>query len=150
MTTPDSRGASGSETARLLVLRDRHYLGFLSRVKVLLDGSEAGKLGLDESLLRDVTPGLHQVRVGAGLLMRSRAIELSLTAGTTTRLRCRFRGNLVTANYWGMFAPRRALILEIVDEQGRSSDDDTYRDIPDRAPVVEWLRRRRDPKRPSA
>jgi hypothetical protein len=79
--------------------------------KVLLDGTEVGRIKAGESYGADVPPGHHEVQIAIDW-GRSPVVELDLAEGESARLHCQPNANPLTVLWYTTFARKRYVALE--------------------------------------
>jgi hypothetical protein len=93
---------------------ERRAGGYTDRArayKVLVDGSEVGRIKAGESYGADVAPGHHEVQIAIDWA-RSPVVELDLAEGESARLFCKPNANPLTVLWYTIFARKRYVALE--------------------------------------
>ena len=97
----------------LTINRDSGYADRVRQYRVLLDGSEIGRIGNGETKSFEIVPGQHRLAITVDWCATD-AINLLAVQGQTTTFKCgsNLRGaNLVFALYYGLFARSKYLWL---------------------------------------
>jgi len=98
--------------ARIAVTRrEGGYVDRARAYKVLVDGTEVGRVKAGESVSVDVVPGTHQVQMAIDWA-RSPAFEVHLTEGGSAQFFCRPNANPLTVLWFITLARKRYVALE--------------------------------------
>jgi hypothetical protein len=91
--------------------RPTAYVDKLRAYKVMVDGTEVGTIKQGTTEAFTVVPGSHEVQLKLDWAL-SPPLTVDVPAGGTTELRCRPRGNPLTALWYSTFGRKRYLVLE--------------------------------------
>jgi len=101
------------DNARIRVDREAGRLvDRLRAYKVVLDGAVVGRVKRGESLVFDTSPGHHELHLAIDW-GRSPKLELELSAGQETHVRCWPRANPLLVIYWITLGRARYIGIEI-------------------------------------
>lgn len=101
------------DTARIRVERTASRKSDRLRAyKVVLDGLVVGKLKKGESVTLDTSPGDHELHLAIDWAC-SPKLDLELSAGQETHVRCWPAANPWLASYWTTFGRARYIAIEV-------------------------------------
>jgi hypothetical protein len=95
------------------ITREKAYVDKVRAHKVLIDGTEVGKIKEGETESYPVTPGSHDVVLKIDWAT-SPTVTVDVAPGASAKLRTRPNGNALTAIFYAFFARKTYLTLEAV------------------------------------
>jgi hypothetical protein len=95
------------------IAREKAYVDKARAHKVLIDGTEVGRIKEGETQSFPVAPGAHEVVLKIDWAT-SPAVTVDVAPGSTAKLRTRPNGNPLTAIFYALFARKKYLTLEAV------------------------------------